>query len=191
MAISLALAGLIGSGIAAGSNLYSQWKNKQSNLTLQKQAWAREDTAVQRRVADLKAAGLSPTLAAGSSASTMSPIQTQAIQGKNFMDVGAVLDALKLNSEVSRSKSEALIAKNMANQAASNSIMSQLNEYDLKKRIDAKYNSMENIELMKKVETAKLKNDLTYYNNQAKFNEMGAQAPYMRMALELLGKIVH
>lgn len=80
---------LLGSAIIGGaSGLISdigQWTTSQTNFELQKRqqdymkemqqrAWEREDSAVRRRVADLRAAGLSPTLAAGSSAQSSGPI---------------------------------------------------------------------------------------------------------------------
>lgn len=73
---SLLGGGLIG---AAGSiynnerNLDYQRQAQDYNKWAQQQTWNREDNAVQRRTADLRAAGLSPTLAAGSSAQAGSP----------------------------------------------------------------------------------------------------------------------
>lgn len=64
----------------AQQNLAEERANREQMLSLQREAWEREDNAVARRVADLKASGLSPVLAAGSAASTMSPIRTDAPQ---------------------------------------------------------------------------------------------------------------
>lgn len=61
----------IGTSIA---NTVGQYKQINYQKEMQQEAWRREDNAVQRRVADLGAAGLSPVLAAGSSASASAPI---------------------------------------------------------------------------------------------------------------------
>lgn len=58
---------------ASDQNYQSQVDTLNWQKEAQQTTWNREDNAVQRRVADLKAAGLSPVLAAGSAASTSSP----------------------------------------------------------------------------------------------------------------------
>lgn len=85
------LAGTVDSIITNKKNFDLQKENLAYQKDLQKQIFAREDNAVQRRVADLVAAGLSPTLAAGSSAGAGSVVSTSAPQKKsNFESMMAL-----------------------------------------------------------------------------------------------------
>lgn len=102
---------LLGGIIAGASSLLGgvgnsiiSYKNNQDNLAFQSEAnaknealmresWAREDNAVQRRVADLEAAGLSKTLAAGSAASSSGPIQVKPLESKS-LDISGIVPSV-------------------------------------------------------------------------------------------------
>lgn len=94
----MAWAELIAAGLSAGAqgagavaNYLGQKEANSYQKSMQKEAWKREDNAVQRRKADLLAAGLSPVLAAGSAATTMAPIRIEAPQ----LDTAAIANAGK------------------------------------------------------------------------------------------------
>ena len=104
------IAGMITGGINTGL----QFANRRDQLDLQREAWSREDTAVQRRAADMEAAGFSKTLAAGNAASTMAPIRLEPAQiSKDITDAPMrALQASQAVLELMRQKGE--IAKTAA-----------------------------------------------------------------------------
>lgn len=107
------------------ANTYMQWKNLKYQKALQKDIFAREDTAIQRRVADLKAAGLSPVLAAGQGASAGSIIQTKPPELQTNMTdkIMTAMSLLKMKQDISQSTAQERL----------NNITAASKSWDLKK----------------------------------------------------------
>lgn len=105
------LGGLIDTGLNIEKTMYDR--------RMQDKAWEREDTSVQRRVDDLRAAGLSPTLAAGSGAAASSPIATNLSQPGETMQARrqGYLDMMRQKEDISRTQAETDAAVTLARKA--------------------------------------------------------------------------
>lgn len=96
----------IGAGLGAGMELWNTWQSKKQQdwqKEAQKITWAREDNARQRAVADMRTAGLSPTLAAGSPAATSVPTRPEAPQSKQEK----MLNLLQMRANIAETQASA------------------------------------------------------------------------------------
>lgn len=116
--------GAILGGVGAIADAFVGAKNynlQKNALAWQKEAqettWAREDNAVQRRAEDLKQAGLSPVLAAGSAAQTSGPItpivpqlksnfQEKALMAQQALTQKAVYDKTLAETQLAKTSEE-------------------------------------------------------------------------------------
>lgn len=130
----------LGSLVSSGANVlsaYSTYKGVQDNIKtnelnfqlqkdnlayqkdLQKLVFAREDNSVQRRIADLRKAGLSPTLAAGSSAGAGAVIGTAAPQKvSNLQGYLALAQVGTMLAQQQKAQTEADIARQQLKQTS-------------------------------------------------------------------------
>ena len=81
-------ANLVGGLFSSGANYKLGKKQLEWQKYAQNKTWEREDNAVQRRAADLNAAGFNKLLAAGSSAQASSPIHVDAPEAPDLSGIG-------------------------------------------------------------------------------------------------------
>jgi len=98
-------------------NFLSDLMNRRYNRDLQQQIFAREDNAVQRRAADLEAAGLSKTLAAGGAAGAGQAIKLDAPHFEGGA-VDAALTGAKKASDIFVSREQKRLVKEQADGVA-------------------------------------------------------------------------
>lgn len=106
-------------------NIHFQEKNLEYQKDLQKQIFEREDTAYQRKVNDLIAAGINPAVAAGGSGSaagaivnTQAPHNDMRYQAPQI-NFGSLIDTLKSLKQISNIEEETNVAKKQADYLSS------------------------------------------------------------------------
>lgn len=135
--------------VQTGANWYWSKKNYDYNKNLQNTLFGREDNSVQRRVADLKAAGLSPVLAAGAGADAGPVVSTKAPQLEGLGDLSNALQFMQsqaMEATIDKTKAENLVLDQQAKKVSSERYLTDLmaNKQAMDNAIQAKYGGVSN-----------------------------------------------
>ena len=108
MLMSTAVALGAGAGLVGGlANAGLQFANLNYQKGVQEDIFKREDNSIQRRVRDLRKAGLSPVLAAGQGAGTGGVVSTQAPQIDGISEGAQIaLNMMKMETDIDATKAQ-------------------------------------------------------------------------------------
>jgi len=111
---------LAAAGVGAGSGMWEGWRNRkfqekvnEKNEELMREAWARDDTAIQRQAADMEAAGLSKTLAAGGGAASSNAIKLEPLEASHNV-AGQAMDAMMAKKSIAQTEAQTQVTKAQA-----------------------------------------------------------------------------
>lgn len=117
----------VGQGYANSQNLELQKEQFAYQQDIQRQLFAREDDAVQRRAADLTAAGMSPTLAAGQAAQAGPVVSTTVPQRGPSPDIaGQVMNLMSAQAGISKTAQETNTSAAQSSKLHSDNLLTQL-----------------------------------------------------------------
>lgn len=185
---STAIGGIsaIGDLVMGGINYANQQEQQKWERQKYEQALSREDSAIQRRVADLKAAGLSPVLAAGSGASTMAPIKSSAPQfqsdaGDKALQTIAIQSSLmQQRANIAKTAEETQLIKMQKDRVLADTVGQQLANNYLK---DSMGNRLSKLDL--EVQLAKLTNPTKVQQMAIDLNRSNIKLEQDKVDLEL------